>query len=73
MTFVTISQSNDINDDLIYPVDTKEQIAVAIAEMVARNIDQLPVFSTSLTMDELATIPGDSFPVVNVLTAKVVR
>jgi len=73
MTFVTISQSNDINDDLIYPVDTKEQIAEAIAEMVARNIDQLPVFSTSLTMDELATIPGDSFPVVNVLTAKVVR
>ena len=73
MTFVTISQSNDINDDLIYPVDTKEQIAEAIAEMIARDIDQLPVFSTSLTMDELHNIAGDSFPVVNVLTAKVVR
>lgn len=71
MTFITISQSNDSIDDLIYPVDTKDQIAEAVAEMLSRGIDQLPVFSTSLTLEEMDFLACDSFPVVNVLIARV--
>lgn len=75
MTFIAIPQSNEINgqffDDLIYPVDTKDQIAEAIAEMSARGIDQLPVYSTSLTLDELDSWDC-GFPVVNVLIARVI-
>lgn len=74
MHFIAISQNDDSGqffDDLIYPVDTKEQIAAAVAEMAARGIDQLPVFSTSLTIDELHDVAGDSFPIAYVLTAVV--